>query len=277
MSQPIHSFLPSVPPHQTPHDSTDDGLAHLGASQGCHLLCQWPAGVRRVQQHARHGSGLHQPSKPMCSAREMQSTEKWAVCSSWEVRRSHYSRTFELIASCFLFQDHFKSAFFFFEGVFYNDMRFPECQDISVYVSAQPSLWDIQCSESGGMQLYNISCCMLCSLCFRSLSSQWAESSTWTREQDIFKYCTKSHWYLVSPDNIKEQGHIYEGFNWLRDNSLNEVVNIHLNHTADKQTRHHASRYIGQNIAFDLPAFIPYNALKTFFERVAKEVTWWQI
>lgn len=30
-----------------------------------------------------------------------------------------------------LFQDHFKSAFFYFEGVFYNDMRHPECQDMS--------------------------------------------------------------------------------------------------------------------------------------------------
>uniref|UniRef100_A0A8B9GZQ5 Uncharacterized protein n=1 Tax=Astyanax mexicanus TaxID=7994 RepID=A0A8B9GZQ5_ASTMX len=27
--------------------------------------------------------------------------------------------------------DHYKSAFFFFEGTFYNDMRFPECRDIS--------------------------------------------------------------------------------------------------------------------------------------------------
>ncbi|XP_013863228.1 snRNA-activating protein complex subunit 3 isoform X2 [Austrofundulus limnaeus] len=32
----------------------------------------------------------------------------------------------------FISQDHFKSAFFFFEGVFYNDMRFAECQDISM-------------------------------------------------------------------------------------------------------------------------------------------------
>lgn len=31
----------------------------------------------------------------------------------------------------FVFQDHFKSAYFFFEGVFYNDMRYPECRDIS--------------------------------------------------------------------------------------------------------------------------------------------------
>ncbi|XP_023819149.1 snRNA-activating protein complex subunit 3 [Oryzias latipes] len=36
------------------------------------------------------------------------------------------------MAPDFLCKDHFKSAFFFFEGVFYNDMRFPECQDISI-------------------------------------------------------------------------------------------------------------------------------------------------
>lgn len=35
------------------------------------------------------------------------------------------------LSHLFLFQDHFKSAFFYFEGVFYNDMRFPECVDIS--------------------------------------------------------------------------------------------------------------------------------------------------
>ncbi|XP_022541684.2 snRNA-activating protein complex subunit 3 [Astyanax mexicanus] len=31
----------------------------------------------------------------------------------------------------FISKDHYKSAFFFFEGTFYNDMRFPECRDIS--------------------------------------------------------------------------------------------------------------------------------------------------
>ncbi|XP_041837765.1 snRNA-activating protein complex subunit 3 [Melanotaenia boesemani] len=36
------------------------------------------------------------------------------------------------MAPDFTSKDHFKSAFFFFEGVFYNDMRFPECQDISI-------------------------------------------------------------------------------------------------------------------------------------------------
>uniref|UniRef100_A0A3B3HWS1 snRNA-activating protein complex subunit 3 n=2 Tax=Oryzias latipes TaxID=8090 RepID=A0A3B3HWS1_ORYLA len=42
-----------------------------------------------------------------------------------------FSRTPDM-APDFLCKDHFKSAFFFFEGVFYNDMRFPECQDISI-------------------------------------------------------------------------------------------------------------------------------------------------
>ncbi|XP_033871466.3 snRNA-activating protein complex subunit 3 [Acipenser ruthenus] len=28
-------------------------------------------------------------------------------------------------------KDHFKSAFFYFEGVIYNDMRYPECKDLS--------------------------------------------------------------------------------------------------------------------------------------------------
>ncbi|KAJ0033669.1 hypothetical protein NQD34_000776 [Periophthalmus magnuspinnatus] len=32
----------------------------------------------------------------------------------------------------FVSKDHYKSAFFYFEGVFYNDMRFPECRDLSI-------------------------------------------------------------------------------------------------------------------------------------------------
>uniref|UniRef100_G3PZG5 snRNA-activating protein complex subunit 3 n=1 Tax=Gasterosteus aculeatus aculeatus TaxID=481459 RepID=G3PZG5_GASAC len=35
------------------------------------------------------------------------------------------------VAPEFISKDHFKSAYFFFEGVFYNDMRYPECRDIS--------------------------------------------------------------------------------------------------------------------------------------------------
>ncbi|KAK5865610.1 hypothetical protein PBY51_019867 [Eleginops maclovinus] len=36
------------------------------------------------------------------------------------------------MAPDFISKDHFKSSFFYFEGVFYNDMRYPECQDISI-------------------------------------------------------------------------------------------------------------------------------------------------
>ncbi|XP_057699465.1 snRNA-activating protein complex subunit 3 isoform X2 [Corythoichthys intestinalis] len=35
------------------------------------------------------------------------------------------------VAPDFVSKDHYKSAFFFLEGVFYNDMRYPECRDIS--------------------------------------------------------------------------------------------------------------------------------------------------
>uniref|UniRef100_A0A3Q2CCV5 snRNA-activating protein complex subunit 3 n=1 Tax=Cyprinodon variegatus TaxID=28743 RepID=A0A3Q2CCV5_CYPVA len=35
------------------------------------------------------------------------------------------------LAPDFICKDLFRSAFFFFEGVFYDDMRHPDCQDIS--------------------------------------------------------------------------------------------------------------------------------------------------
>ncbi|TRY97447.1 hypothetical protein DNTS_008194 [Danionella cerebrum] len=34
----------------------------------------------------------------------------------------------------FLSKDHYKSAFFYFNGTFFNDTRFPECQDISATI-----------------------------------------------------------------------------------------------------------------------------------------------
>ncbi|XP_053478164.1 snRNA-activating protein complex subunit 3 [Ictalurus furcatus] len=41
-----------------------------------------------------------------------------------------FSNTPDMVPQ-FISKDHYKSAFFFFEGIFYNDMRFPECRDIS--------------------------------------------------------------------------------------------------------------------------------------------------
>ncbi|KAA8594713.1 snRNA-activating protein complex subunit 3 [Etheostoma spectabile] len=42
-----------------------------------------------------------------------------------------FSNTPDIVPD-FISKDHYKSAFFFFEGVFYNDMRYPECQDMSM-------------------------------------------------------------------------------------------------------------------------------------------------
>ncbi|XP_068178209.1 snRNA-activating protein complex subunit 3 isoform X2 [Antennarius striatus] len=44
-----------------------------------------------------------------------------------------FSNTPDMVPD-FISKDHFKSAFFFFEGVFYRDMRFPECRDISMTI-----------------------------------------------------------------------------------------------------------------------------------------------
>ncbi|XP_056136441.1 snRNA-activating protein complex subunit 3 [Lampris incognitus] len=54
-----------------------------------------------------------------------------SICCISDLQISgEFSHTPDL-APDFISKDHYKSAFFFFEGVFYNDMRFPECQDIS--------------------------------------------------------------------------------------------------------------------------------------------------
>ncbi|XP_053358458.1 snRNA-activating protein complex subunit 3 [Clarias gariepinus] len=42
-----------------------------------------------------------------------------------------FSNTPDMVPQ-FISKDHYKSAFFFFEGIFYNDMRFPESRDISM-------------------------------------------------------------------------------------------------------------------------------------------------
>uniref|UniRef100_A0A9J8C7U2 snRNA-activating protein complex subunit 3 n=2 Tax=Cyprinus carpio TaxID=7962 RepID=A0A9J8C7U2_CYPCA len=41
-----------------------------------------------------------------------------------------FSNTPDMVPQ-FISKDHYKSAFFFFNGTFFNDTRFPECQDIS--------------------------------------------------------------------------------------------------------------------------------------------------
>ncbi|XP_061888770.1 snRNA-activating protein complex subunit 3-like [Entelurus aequoreus] len=54
-----------------------------------------------------------------------------AICCASDLQVcGEFSNTPEM-AQDFISKDHYKSAFFFFEGVFYNDMRYPECCDIS--------------------------------------------------------------------------------------------------------------------------------------------------
>ncbi|XP_044203034.1 snRNA-activating protein complex subunit 3 [Thunnus albacares] len=55
-----------------------------------------------------------------------------AICCVSDLQVCGEFSTTPDMAPDFISKDHFKSAFFFFEGVFYNDMRFPECQDISM-------------------------------------------------------------------------------------------------------------------------------------------------
>ncbi|XP_070835649.1 snRNA-activating protein complex subunit 3 [Chaetodon trifascialis] len=54
-----------------------------------------------------------------------------AICCVSDLQVCGEFSTTPDMAPGFISKDHFKSAFFFFEGVFYNDTRFPECQDIS--------------------------------------------------------------------------------------------------------------------------------------------------
>ncbi|KAJ8271659.1 hypothetical protein COCON_G00105180 [Conger conger] len=54
-----------------------------------------------------------------------------AICCLSDLQVSgEFSQTPD-IAPEFISKDLFKSAFFFLEGIFYNDMRYPECKDLS--------------------------------------------------------------------------------------------------------------------------------------------------
>ncbi|KAM8880346.1 snRNA-activating protein complex subunit 3 [Spinachia spinachia] len=52
----------------------------------------------------------------------------------------------------FISKDHFKSAYFFFEGVFYNDMRYPECRDISMTVIEWQKAYNVPLYTQGKME-----------------------------------------------------------------------------------------------------------------------------
>ncbi|XP_037328442.1 snRNA-activating protein complex subunit 3 isoform X1 [Pungitius pungitius] len=52
----------------------------------------------------------------------------------------------------FISKDHFKSAYFFFEGVFYNDMRYPECRDISKTVIEWQKAYNVPLHSQAKME-----------------------------------------------------------------------------------------------------------------------------
>ncbi|TMS23346.1 snRNA-activating protein complex subunit 3 [Larimichthys crocea] len=84
----------------------------------------YPITSERISTSRPHMSLLMTGSHSLAELRD-------AICCVSDLQVcGEFSNTPDL-APDFISKDLFKSSFFFFEGVFYNDMRFPECQDIS--------------------------------------------------------------------------------------------------------------------------------------------------
>ncbi|CAK6958566.1 snRNA-activating protein complex subunit 3 [Scomber scombrus] len=85
----------------------------------------YPAIIKRFNYVRPHMTLMMTGSHSLADLRD-------AICCVSDLQVcGEFSNTPDM-APDFISKDHFKSAFFFFEGVFYNDMRFPECQDISM-------------------------------------------------------------------------------------------------------------------------------------------------
>lgn len=119
-----------VPFHEAAPDTASPGFPEADAAARCHLLRQRPASERGVQQHARHGARVYQQG-----GRHAATSLPTSHLPDGPVGRTRCSGLCANALSRLRFQDLYKSAFFFFEGVFYNDHRYPECMDLSKYVS----------------------------------------------------------------------------------------------------------------------------------------------
>ncbi|XP_074553269.1 snRNA-activating protein complex subunit 3 [Halichoeres trimaculatus] len=85
----------------------------------------YPAVFEKFQYVRPHITLLMTSSHTLAELRD-------AICCVSDLQVcGEFSNTPDIVPD-FISRDHFKSAFFFFEGVFYNDMRYPECQDISM-------------------------------------------------------------------------------------------------------------------------------------------------
>ncbi|PWA30621.1 hypothetical protein CCH79_00009165 [Gambusia affinis] len=84
----------------------------------------FPSTVEKFNHLRAHTTMLMTGSHTLADLRD-------AVCCVSDLQVcGEFSSTPDM-APDFMSKDLFKSAYFFFEGVFYNDMRYPECQDIS--------------------------------------------------------------------------------------------------------------------------------------------------
>ncbi|XP_014905444.1 snRNA-activating protein complex subunit 3 [Poecilia latipinna] len=84
----------------------------------------FPSSVEKFNHLRPHTTLLMTGSHTLAELRD-------AVCCVSDLQVcGEFSSTPDM-APDFMSKDLFKSAYFFFEGVFYNDMRYPECQDIS--------------------------------------------------------------------------------------------------------------------------------------------------
>ncbi|KAM9363715.1 snRNA-activating protein complex subunit 3 [Symphorus nematophorus] len=87
----------------------------------------YPAVIERFTYVRPHMTLLMTGSHSLAELRD-------AICCVSDLQVcGEFSNTPDMVPD-FISKDHYKSAFFFFEGVFYNDMRFPECQDISMTI-----------------------------------------------------------------------------------------------------------------------------------------------
>ncbi|XP_033481131.1 snRNA-activating protein complex subunit 3 isoform X1 [Epinephelus lanceolatus] len=105
----------------------------------------YPAVFERFSYIRPHISLLMTGSHTLAELRD-------AICCVSELQVcGEFSNTPDM-APDFISKDHFKSAFFFFEGVFYNDMRYPECQDISMTTIEWAKAHNFPCYSQAKME-----------------------------------------------------------------------------------------------------------------------------
>nr|XP_006629898.1 PREDICTED: snRNA-activating protein complex subunit 3 isoform X1 [Lepisosteus oculatus] len=84
----------------------------------------YPVIFKRFRKHRQHQTMRVLGSQKLTELRD-------SICCVSDLQVSGEFSNMPDLAPEHINKDHYKSAFFFFEGVFYNDMRYPECRDLS--------------------------------------------------------------------------------------------------------------------------------------------------